>query len=183
MKKLLAAALTLSLLVAVFPLSALADDIESVEGVENESTSATTDITYTAEPQPMAVTYAVKIPTTLHLDKDNKSFKIDIDDSYELPENFGVTVKIDTSSFSREHSTVDCIELKSTTNSAYYKDFVLYAPTAYPYISSRNTVFHYVNGTADPDGNIRFQEGKSNEDPNNLEYTGSITFNITGAYE
>ena len=183
MKKLLAAALTLSLLVAVFPLSALADDIESVEGVENESTSATTNITYTAEPQPMAVTYAVKIPTTLHLDKDNRSFNIEIDDSYELPENFGVTVKIDDDSFTRAHTSTDSIELKSTTNSAYYKDFALIRSDAHLFMKSNNTVYHYINGSADPDGKIRLQEANSNEDPNNLEYTGSITFNITGAYE
>ena len=50
-------------------------------------------------------------------------------------------------------------------------------------MKSNNTVYHYINGSADPDGKIRLQEANSNEDPNNLEYTGSITFNITGAYE
>lgn len=185
MKKILAAALTLSLLVAVFPLSALAED--SIQVYENDPTSVTTTVIYTDENQPMGTLFAVKIPTTVYLDGSTTNMQIELDEAYPLPTNFGVKVTLDPSVFTTNHSDAnrEHIELLSTNNSQYFKSFTLSNNLGQSVYSSSNLVAHYINGKSQPDGRINFNAMSSadNPDPSGNEYSGTLTFNIKGAYE
>ena len=181
MKKLLAAALTLSLLVAVFPLSALAED--SIEVYENDPTSTTTTVIYTDDNKPLGTLFAVKIPTTVNLDATNNQMQIELDDAYPLPENFGVKVDIDSSAFTTNDKTTEHIELQSTNDSQYHKCFLLSNGLGQSYDSNSTLVFHYLNDVAKKNGTITFIDFGGNPDPNGNEYSGTLTFNIKGAYE
>ena len=180
-KKLYAIIMSLCLLVAAFPVSALAADVD-YESVTQDG-SVTTTLNYTEEYEPMGNEFVVNIPSSISWDKyTDADFNITLGSQYSLYDGFAVNVYVSPDSFTKD-GNMEYIKLNATTGSSYYVAFNLTSDDYQSYTSTNNLVARFTSSGASPNGHVTLANCLTSLDPlGDGKYTGSITFNIVSEY-
>lgn len=174
-KKLYATILSLCLLVAAFPVSVFADESVTV----TEDGSVNTTLNYQHEEMPHSDTFSVLIPTSLSWGSGATSFEVSLTSDITNP-NFAVNVFLDPSSLETVDN-VDVIKLYSTTDNSYYCTFDMQVNFSKAVTKEDNRVTQFTS-VSEKTAYVGLTPWVENPNPDNLNYSGSITFNISSEY-
>lgn len=173
-KKLYAIILSLCLLVAAFPVSVFADESVTV----TEDGSVDTTLNYQHEDMPHSDTFSVLIPTSVSWYGGAISLDISLTSDITNP-NFAVNVFLDPSSLETVDN-VDSIKLYSTTDNSYYCTFS--PDVASTAITKENNRVAQFTSASEKNAFMCLTPWVENPNPDNLNYSGTITFNISSEY-
>ncbi|HIT91085.1 MAG TPA: hypothetical protein IAC41_11810 [Candidatus Merdenecus merdavium] len=187
----------LRLYIALFLVSMLISATAIMAYAANQQT---TTVTYTALSPEEKNHYEVVIPSAIQLNADGGSMTVSVADGYELESDYQVNVSISADSWEKITSGTSLsttstynykLHLNGDKSSPYYLKLDLTTSTGKAITPSTSTkvlcfrqtgIYSEANGS---DGTITFTRAAGSTDKNYKEagdFSGTLTFNISGSY-